>query len=436
MTEAYSLYQVNEFLKRTIALNFPNDIWIRAEISQIRESRGHWYLELVEKAEGQDLIIAQSSAAIWRNTYGQLLHKVGTELKGILADGMEVMVKAKVTYHERYGLKLNITDVQAEYTLGRLAKDRAAAIEKLRKLKLMDLNKMIPAPLVLQKIAVISSATAAGFQDFQKQLEENAMGYAFNIDLFPAAMQGMNTEPEVLHQLKMIAAKKRYDVVVIIRGGGAKLDLVAFDSFEISSAVAKYKLPVLVGIGHDIDESILDMVAYKSLKTPTAVADYVIANNQVFEENLFINFDIIKEVVSQKIIEEKEMLLDYESFLKLKIPAKLVDHKISLQRITSFLTLHIPQRLNLEKQRLDFLLNSLQPVSRTKIEQLKAGIESWEKQIKLLSPEATLARGYTISTINGKSISEKNQPTVGDELITLSSVGKLRSKIENYEQGE
>ena len=337
MADAYSLYQVNEFLKRTIALNFPNEIWIKAEISQIRESRGHWYIELVEKAEGQDEIIAQSSAVIWRGAYATLLRKIGTELKGILADGMEVMVKCKMTYHERYGLKMTISDVQPEYTIGKLAKERAATIAKLKKLQLMDVNKLLEAPIVMQKVAVISAITAAGYQDFHRQLEENSMGYEFVIDLYPAAMQGLNSEPEVLKQLEAIKEKEYYDVVVIIRGGGAKLDLVAFDSLAMATAVAKYPKPVLVGIGHDIDESVVDMVAYKSLKTPTAVAEYIIAHNQVFEDEILHNFERIRENVLDKLESEKERLGRSEEYVKLRIPAKLVEKRLALTRIKSFL---------------------------------------------------------------------------------------------------
>jgi len=433
MAEAYSLYQVNEFLKRTIALNFPNEIWVKAEIAQIRESRGHWYLELVEKAEGQDEIIAQSSAAIWRGTYATLARKIGSELKGILADGMEVMVKCKMTYHERYGLKMNITDVQPEYTIGRLAKERAATIAKLKQLKLMDVNKLLEAQIVLQKVAVISAITAAGYQDFHQQLAENSMGYDFVIDLYPAAMQGINAEPEVLKQLKNIAEKKYYDAVVIIRGGGAKLDLVAFDSLMLATAVAKFPLPVLVGIGHDIDESVIDMVAYKSLKTPTAVAEYIIAYNQVFEEGLLANFEEIRENVLDRLQIEKDRLTKNEEYVKLRIPAKLVEKRLALTRIKSFLQVQIPQQLNLEKQRLTYLTKGLQPMVKSKLDQLTSNIITLEKQVALLSPDATLARGYSISLLNGKTISAKNKPKKGDNLTTLTKIGQVESTINNYE---
>ncbi len=434
MADAYSLYQVNEFLKRTIALNFPNEIWIKAEISQIRESRGHWYIELVEKAEGQDEIIAQSSAVIWRGTYATLMRKIGMDLKAILADGMEVMVKCKMTYHERYGLKMTIGDVQPEYTIGKLAKERAATIAKLKQLQLMDVNKLLEAPIVIQKVAVISAITAAGYQDFHRQLEENSMGYEFIIDLYPAAMQGLNSEPEVLMQLEAIREKDYYDAVVIIRGGGAKLDLVAFDSLAMAMAVAKYPKPVLVGIGHDIDESVVDLVAYKSLKTPTAVAEYIIAHNQVFEDEILHHFDKIRENVMDRLQTEKDRLSRSEEYVKLRIPTKLVDKRLALTKIKSFLQVHVPQQLNLEKQRILYLTKGLQPMVKAKLDQLTLNIEGLEKQVQLLSPDATLARGYSISLLNGKSISEKNRPNKGDAMITLTKVGQVESTINNYEQ--
>jgi len=404
MAEAYSLYQVNEFLKRTIALNFPNEIWI-----------------------------AQSSAVIWRGTYATLIRKIGTELKGILADGMEVMVKCKMTYHERYGLKMTIGDVQPEYTIGKLAKERAATIAKLKQLKLMDVNRLLQAPTVMQKVAVISAITAAGYQDFHRQLAENSMGYEFIIDLYPAAMQGLNSEPEVLQQLEAINEKDYYDVVVIIRGGGAKLDLVAFDSLAMAIAVAKYPKPVLVGIGHDIDESVVDMVAYKSLKTPTAVAEYIIAHNQVFEEEILSNFEMIRENIMDRLQSEKERLSRSEEYVKLRIPAKLVDKRLALARIKSFLQVQIPQQINLEKQRLTYLTKGLQPMVKSKLDQFTSTIIALEKQVQLLSPDSTLARGYSISLLNGKSISEKNKPSKGDTLVTLTKVGQVNSIIDNYE---
>ena len=435
-TEAYSLYQVNEYLKRTIALNFPNQIWVQAEIAQIRESRGHWYIELVEKSEGQEDIIAQSSAVIWRNTYAQLFAKIGPDLKGILSDGMEVMVKCQLSYHERYGLKLTISDVQPEFTIGKLARERAATIAKLKALNLMDANKSLEAPIVIQKIAVISSTTAAGFQDFQRQLEENPLGYQFKVDLFPSAMQGLNTEPEVLTQLAHIVKRGGYDVITIIRGGGAKLDLVAFDSLAISVAIAKLKIPVLIGIGHDIDESVVDMVAYRSLKTPTAVADYIIAANQVFEENILRLYDELKAETIHQLQQENDQLIRQEEFIRLTVPNKLLENRLTLERKKDFLQIHLPQQLSAENLRLDYLIRGFLPLLKSQLNKFTAGLEAKEAQINLLSPDATLARGYSISLINGKSLSKDNLPKAGKELITLSRVGKVISKIENYEQGK
>lgn len=282
--ESYSLFQLSEYVRRVIALNFREPLWIEAEIAQIKESRGNRYLELIEKDEEGEGVIAQISAAIWYRQFQFVKKKLGDIVFDLLEDGTQVRLKCKVDYHERYGLKLIIEDIDPNYTFGKLELKRQEIINKLEDGGLMDLNKGLIVPSVIQKIAVISSATAAGYQDFKNQLLNNGYGYTFKIDLYDGAVQGINVESNTVGSIKeILASKTNYDVVAVIRGGGSKLDLSGFDNYNIAEAIALSEIPFVIGIGHDIDSTVTDLVACLSLKTPTAVADYVIDRNMSYE---------------------------------------------------------------------------------------------------------------------------------------------------------
>lgn len=285
--ESYTLFQLNEYVRRVIALNFREPLWIEAEIAQIKDSRGNQYLELIEKDEEGEGVIAQCSAAIWYRQFQFIKRKLGDIVYDLLEEGTQVRLKCKVDFHERYGFKLIIEDIDPNYTFGKLELKRQEIINKLEDGGLMDLNKGLIVPSVIQKIAVISSATAAGYQDFKNQLLNNGYGYTFKIDLFDGAVQGVNVEANTLDSIKEILSSKiNYDVVAVIRGGGSKLDLSGFDNYKIAEAIALSEIPFVIGIGHDIDSTVTDLVACLSLKTPTAVADYVIDRNMSYEARL------------------------------------------------------------------------------------------------------------------------------------------------------
>ena len=282
--ESYSLFQLNEYIRRVIALNFREPLWIEAEIAQIKDSRGNQYLELIEKDEEGEGVIAQVSGAIWYRQVQFIKRKLGDIVYDLLEEGTQVRLKCKIDFHERYGLKLVIEDIDPNYTFGKLELKRQEIINKLEEGGLMDLNKGLIVPSVIQKIAVISSATAAGYQDFKNQLLNNGYGYTFKIDLYDGAVQGVNVESNTVNSIKeIIASKTNYDIVAVIRGGGSKLDLSGFDNYKIAEAIALSEIPFVIGIGHDIDSTVTDLVACLSLKTPTAVADYVIDRNMSYE---------------------------------------------------------------------------------------------------------------------------------------------------------
>jgi exodeoxyribonuclease VII large subunit len=284
--ETYTLYDLNEYLKRVIALNFQEPIWISCEIAQIKNVRGINYIDLVQTNDAGE-VIAQSSAVIWYKSFLFIKNKLGELLPSLLKEGVELKIKVIVEFNERYGLKLIIEDIDPSYTLGQMELNRSKILEQLQKANVVHMNKALKLPRVIQRVAVISSDNAAGFLDFEKQLYENNYGYYFRLTLFKAALQGSNTASEVVSALEQIKENiDEYDVVAIIRGGGSKIDLAAFDNYQIGLNIATFPIPILTGIGHEIDTSVADLMANKHLKTPTALAAFLIDNNADFESSV------------------------------------------------------------------------------------------------------------------------------------------------------
>jgi len=282
-----SLYELQSLVKRGVAEAHPMPYWVAAEIGELKvnATSGHCYIELVEKADGGAVPRARASAVIWRDRYALIEPYFRSTTGAALRAGIRVLVKVSVGYHELYGMSFRITDIEPSYTLGDLAARRRETIERLRREGVYDMNRQTDLPEAVQRLAVVSSAGAAGYQDFMNEL--SAGGYAYRVVLFAAVMQGLETEGSVIDALDRIASRMdEFDAVVVIRGGGAQSDLAAFDSYRLASHVAQFPLPVLTGIGHDKDESVADVVAHTALKTPTAVAAFLGARNAAFEAGL------------------------------------------------------------------------------------------------------------------------------------------------------
>lgn len=411
MEPSIRLYELNEFLRRTIALNFPALLWVKCEIAQLQASRGHHYLTLVEKEGEEGEIIAQSNGIIWQRDYRRIRRRVGAKLDSILQEGMEVLVQVRVDYHERFGLSLSIHDLEGEYTLGKIAAQRAKNILALQKAGLLHKNKEQSLPLVLQRLAIISSSTAAGYQDYLQHLEDNAYGFQFKNKLFPAAMQGMNSSTEVCQQLKLISKRKeKYDAVLIMRGGGAKVDLLAFDDLALNQMVAQCPLPVLVGIGHEVDETVLDLVAHQSLKTPTALADFLIHQNALFESSILELGEYIKQSAQQLVLDQSRSLQHCEQITRLQGQA----------------------RIKSESRMLDFLEKNLPGFIQRRVKKAEEKLKNIEQKIKLLSPEECLKRGYSITLYQGKAIDENTKIKPGAILETHVQNATIKSKVTDY----
>lgn len=405
--EAHSLYELNEYVKRVIALNFREPLWIKAEASQVNFSRNNYYIDLVEKKEGKDEIIAQASAVIWARNYYFLKKKLGDVLDEILVDGTEILIKVKIDFNERYGLKLFIEDIDPSYTFGQAELRRQQIIEQLKSEGLHELNSQIPLPNVLQKIAVLSSESAAGYEDFANQLTQNSYGYHYEIELFPIAVQGTQLESQLIHALDSIEEfDGSFDCVVLIRGGGSRLDLSWFDTYPIGEKIARCSYPVFTGIGHEIDYSIADLTAHTNLKTPTAVADFLIEHNLFFESNMIEMMGKIFETVGYQLRAQDAFL---DKFL-------LTIMGIYQQKISS------------AKHVLESLESNIFSSSCTALEKASNELAGKENLLLSLMPENVLKRGYTIIYKADKSMHSKKDLIIGDKFEVQFRDGKINSE--------
>src|SRR6186713_1317218 len=403
----YSLLELNQYIRRVISLNFDEPLWIECEIGQASQSRGHFYLDLIQK-EGE-AIVAQCQGALWANVYFFLKRKSPIPPEEILKQGMSVKLKVNVDYHERYGLKLIIEDIDSSFTIGVLEMQRQAILKEIKERGLIRKNAETHLPVVLQRLAVISSARAAGWKDFVKHVEDNLYGYDIEIVLFEAAMQGQSVEIEILACLKEIERdKQNYNAVAIIRGGGGRTDLAAFDNLSLAVRVANFPIPVFIGIGHEIDQSVLDLVAYDSLKTPTAVADYLVEHNARFESELDELEQKLREEIGNRILEEKE--------------------KIS--RLAHDLSLACKSRIAVEFQKLDHARFLLQQAGKHRIQMQHTRIEHLDILLQAINPDHVLARGYTITSHHGTTIIKSSTLKSGMDIQTTFQDGSVKSIVE------
>ncbi|MBK8564891.1 MAG: exodeoxyribonuclease VII large subunit [Saprospiraceae bacterium] len=392
---SHTLFEINEFIRRVITLNLPEPLWVRAELADVKVSRGHYYLDLVQKAEGSNEVIAQGQGVIWNKEYRKLQKKIGALLENLLQPGMEVLCFAKPEFHERYGMKLMVEDIDPAHTLGKLEIQRRETLAKLQKLGLLEKNGRLPMPVVLQRIAVLSSDKAAGFQDFLKHLNHNSFGYRIKLDFYQVAVQGTSVEKEVMSQLDVVAkCSTDYDCVAIIRGGGARLDLAAFDSLPLAISVANMPLPVLIGIGHDVDETVLDLVAHSSLKTPTAVADFILHRNLEFESKMANLGLAVKNLASAKINEQQTKLYNLSQLLDFQL-------KTNFRRYA---------------QMLDYLQKELPLLTKRLIGNQQKTLGQMDKLVRLLGPETALKRGFAMVFHEERQLTDAANLKVGDEV--------------------
>lgn len=386
MNKSYALSQLNKMVRDAIDMQLPDEYWVEAELSECREHNGHCYLELIEKDEHTNTPVARASAKCWRQTWLMVKPYFERTTGEPLRTGMKVLLKVYAQFHEAFGFSWIVTDIDPNYTLGDMARKRLEIIRQLKEEGVFDLQRELRIPLFAKRIAVISAENAAGYGDFCRQLEDNEYGFRFEVTLFPAIMQGEQVEQSIIAALERIyALNTSFDVVVIIRGGGATADLSGFDTLALAENVAQFPLPVITGIGHERDESILDMVAHTRVKTPTAAA------------------------------------------------ALLIDHlRQVLERINSAqqrITTAIFQRIANQKMRLTNLQTLLPALVQRNLAEARHRIEMLEVLLKSHDPQRLLSRGYSITLLNGRAVRDPQQLKAGDVLETRVEKGTIKSTV-------
>ena len=404
----HTLFELNRLVRETIECEMPNEYWVEAELSECRELRGHCYMELIEKDEQTATPIAKASAKCWASKWILVRPYFERTTGQRLVAGMKVLLKVYPQFHEAFGFSWIVTDIDPTYTLGDMARKRQEIIRQLKEEGVFDLQKELTLPLFCQRIAVISSETAAGYGDFCNQLADNPYGFQFQTQLFPATMQGESIEQSIINALERIYDQP-FDCVVIIRGGGATSDMSGFDTLALAEHVANFPLPIITGIGHDRDESILDMVSHTRVKTPTAAAALLI--------------DHLKEV------------LDTVNNAQNSI-TRLVQQKLStLSTQLSSVSEAIPRLFSIVKTRQEAKIDALQQRIPMLLERRLLAenhrLQLMEEKLKALDPQLLLKRGYSITLHKGRAVKDATTLKAGDEIETRLAQGLIHSIVKS-----
>ncbi len=404
-----TLFELQRHVRRVLALNFDEPVWVTAEVSQVSGSGGHSYLTLVQKNSESDRLLAQCNAVLWRQARAELQSTLSQPIDDLLSTGTEVSLLVDVTFHELYGYKLSVVDIDESYTLGKVEMQRMQTISRLKEENLILLNKQLVLPVVAQRVAIISSQNAAGFRDFIEHLSANSYGYNYQYTLFQNSMQGNDVTRQLTENLKRIGEQSHaFDVIVILRGGGSKLDLRAFDDYQLCKSIAQAPLPIITAIGHDIDQSVADLVAAISLKTPTAAADFLIERILHFESQLSQTFQRIQTAITTTLQAQKSNVLMMEQRLSHAIRTKIMHENTALT-------------LGLQRVRTELRHTTQKEFHR---------IVSLAEKLKILDPQHTMARGFAmIAAADGTWIRSVEQVAQGEVVENRLADGVLLAEI-------
>lgn len=407
--EALSLYDLNALVRRSLEQCLPDEYWVQAELSDVRtNSTGHCYLEFIQKDPRSNNLIAKARGTIWANVY-RLLKPYFEESTGqAFVSGIKVLVQVTVSFHELYGYSLTVQDIDPTYTLGDMTRRRREILKQLEEEGVLTLNKELEMPVLPQRIAVVSSPTAAGYGDFCHQLKNNSRGFFFHTELFPALMQGDRVEESVLSALDAILNRQEdFDAVVIIRGGGATSDLSGFDTYLLAAACAQFPLPIITGIGHERDDTVLDSVAHTRVKTPTAAAEYLINCMDLAADELEVLISQLHESVRSRLTEEHRKLISYRNRIPSAVVRRVSDAKLALLTTRKDISLAVQTLLSRQRHRLELL----------------------QQRLADASPEKMLARGYSITLKDGKVVKNGDVLQLNDEIVTRLYQGEIVSIV-------
>ena len=407
--QALSLYELNGLVKRSIRSCLPDTYWVQAELSDVRTNySGHCYLEFVQKDAGGNNLIAKARGTIWSNIFKMLKPYFEQETGQAFTSGIKVLVEVSVEFHELYGFSLTVLDIDPTYTVGDMERKRREILRQLEEEGVIDLNKELEMPMLPQRVAVISSATAAGYGDFCNQLANNPRGYGFRAELFPAIMQGERVEESVIAALDAIYERmEEFDVVVIIRGGGATSDLSGFDTYALAANCAQFPLPIITGIGHERDDTVIDKVAHTRVKTPTAAAEYLIAKMDKCADVLDEMSSRLMQGVRNRLLWEHRRMESLKQRIPSAVYKRIADAKYGLLMAQRDLQMGSRQFLSIKKHRLELL----------------------QQRLNDALPEKQLARGYSITLKDGKAVKDASTLKEGDKLVTVLHQGKVESVV-------
>ena len=404
----YSLLELNRLVRATIEDTLCEQYWLEAEIGQIGENNGHCYLEFIQKVEGHNTPVARAKAKCWRNVWGSVRPYFEHTTGQTLTLGMKVLVLVHPDFHEAFGFSWIVDDIDPRFTLGDMARRRQEIIRQLKAEGVFDLNRELPLPLFTQRIAVISSSTAAGYGDFCRQLEENKRGFRFSVTLYESLMQGEGVERSIISALDKINAHiDDYDCVVIIRGGGATSDMSGFDSLLLAENVANFPLPVITGIGHDRDECILDMVSHTRVKTPTAAAAFLIDR---------------LEQVARRIDDAADRITSY-------VQHRMEIEKMRLSRAAERIPILFSLVKSKQENKMETLNQRIASAVQRLIDRRRHTLDILEQRTKSLDPTLLLQRGYSITLVNGHALRSPSAVKPGDLIVTRLADGTVKSIV-------
>lgn len=428
---AISLHKLNNLVKGVLDNHLLSYYWIKAETSDVRVNQnGHCYLEFIEKDASGKNIIAKARGMIWANTFYLLKAFFEETTKQPFSSGIKVLVQVSITFHELYGYSLTVQDIDPSYTLGDQAMHRAAIIKQLQEEGVLEMNKELELPIPMNRIAIISSPTAAGYEDFCHQLMNNSSGYAFYLKLFPAIMQGDKAEGSIIEALEKIYANQDlFDAVAIIRGGGATSDLSSFDSYLLAANCAQFPLPIITGIGHERDETVLDMVAHTRAKTPTAVAEFIIAQIMETENQLLTCQASIVNATQRRMQEQILLLNSFEMQNSYLVKNRIKHERFLLDSYQKGLQNIADKKEKEQISLIDQLKEKLKTNVQRRLISEEESLINLDKLLQLVSPKNILQKGYTVTTKNGKIVKSASSLKSGDQLSTILADGEIQSTV-------
>lgn len=429
--DSISLLEYNNRIKRLLSIVDVQHCWITAELSDVAVRGGHCYMELIQKDESNTRILAKSRAVIWANVFSRLKYEFENVTGMALSSGIKLMVEVSANFHEQYGLSLVISNINPDYTVGGIALKRKEIIRRLTQEGIINMNKELGWSDVPQRIAIISAEGAAGYGDFMNQLENNPSGVCFYTKLFPAVMQGDRTVPSVISALDRINENiEIFDCVVIIRGGGATSELHCFDNYELAAYIAQFPIPVIVGIGHERDVTVLDEVAAMRVKTPTAAAEWLISRGESALAHIGDLSTTIVSLVRNYVAHANEQLAYYGSTIPLVARNKLDSADMKLKHFAQSVPLSVKNHITTSRTQLIFLFQSMKQAGEQRLLRENMLLDSLKEKITILSPQNTLKRGYSLTLKDGKAVITGTELKAGDKIVTMLADGEIKSIVE------